>query len=468
MKKQPAVINDPSSFRDPSGFIFKRNNRVLRQINNSYKENYDLLMRSGLYDALVKSNSLIGHTEVDKSSGTAGAYKIIEPEKIPFISYPYEWCFGELRDAALLTLRVFSTALGHGMTLKDASSYNIQFLSGKPVFIDTLSFERYVEGTPWVGYKQFCEHFLSPLALASQADYRLSALLFRYMDGIPLDLVSKLLPLKAKINPGIVMHILFHAGSQKTNTDASVRKNTTKSFTRLSLMGLIDSLESTVKHLKLPSRQTAWTSYSKEGLSPSYSGVSLRHKVRLVGDYLDYLKPRHIWDIGANTGEFSRIAAGKGITSIAMDFDPMVVDENYSKVKSTGETRIFPLCIDLMNPTSSAGWDASERASIFTRSEPDTILALAIIHHLVCTHNVTFMMLASFFAGHTRSLIIEFIPKEDKQVQSLILGREYMFTDYNEKLFESTFRRYFTIEKKEKLTDSGRILYCMKLKSGNR
>jgi len=184
-----------SSFRDPSGFVFWQDGAIYRQINTIYKEDYDRLMTSGLHKALVEEGLIVSHEEVAlQSAAPQVAYKVIRPDQVPFISYPYEWSFSQLKGAALATLRIQRKALDFGMSLKDCSAYNMQFMKGKPVFIDTLSFEKYQEGSPWVAYRQFCQHFLAPLALMSHRDSRLGQLLRIHLDGVPLDLASKLLP----------------------------------------------------------------------------------------------------------------------------------------------------------------------------------------------------------------------------------------------------------------------------------
>lgn len=198
----------PGSFRDPSGFIFFENGSLYRQVNIVYRENYDQLINSGLYETLVRLGLMVSHEEVDLHyARTNSAYRILKPALIPFISYPYEWCFSQLKDAALTTLEIQKKALDFGMSLKDASAYNIQFLDGKPVFIDTLSFEKYEEGQPWVAYRQFCQHFLAPLALMCFSDVRLNQLLRIYPDGIPLDLASCLLPLRTFLKFSLLSHI---------------------------------------------------------------------------------------------------------------------------------------------------------------------------------------------------------------------------------------------------------------------
>ena len=205
-----------ASFRDPSGFLFSQNGILFRQINRTYSEDYARLMDSGLYEKLVKANVLIPHVEVDQAPAEKeAAFKVIQPERVPFISYPYEWSFSQLKDAALATLSIHKRALKLGMSLKDASAYNIQFVHGKAMLIDTLSFEVYKAGEPWTAYKQFCQHFLAPLTLMSYRDIRLSQLLRVYIDGVPLDLVSELLPFKTKFNFGLLTHIHVHASSQK-------------------------------------------------------------------------------------------------------------------------------------------------------------------------------------------------------------------------------------------------------------
>ncbi len=211
---------DPGSFRDPNGFIFYRGQTLFRQVQRLYQPHYDQLMQSGLYEALVNAGLLIPHVEehVDIALKT-GAYRVLRPEPLPFISYPYEWCFSQLRDAALATLQIQMEALRFGMSLKDASAYNIQFRNGKPLLIDTLSFEKYEAGKPWVAYRQFCQHFLAPLALMSYTDIRLGQLLRVHLDGIPLDLTSRLLPCNTKLRMGLLTHIHLHGAAQKRYAD---------------------------------------------------------------------------------------------------------------------------------------------------------------------------------------------------------------------------------------------------------
>jgi len=450
-----------SSFKDPDGFVFLHKNRIFRQINASYKDNYDFLMQSGLYKKLVDLGALIPHKEIDFSSDHEMVYKTIEPQIIPFISYPYEWCFSQFKDAALLTLLIQKISLEFGMTLKDASSFNIQFLFGKPVFIDTLSFEKYKEGQPWVAYRQFCEQFLAPLALMVYKDVRLNRLLQTHMNGIPLDSAVKLLPFTSRLNPALFLHIFLHARSQKRFAHLPLSRKIDKQFSRRAFIGLIENLENGIKGLSWEPEKTVWTDYYNENNYDSYSSKSLAEKKAIVAEYLRVLHSKTLWDIGANTGVFTRIAAKKGIFTVSMDNDPSVVEQNYRQVKENKEKNILPLWVDIINPTPAIGWENKERGSFLSRRLPDTVLALALVHHLVIGNNLPLSKLAAFFAKICSSLIIEFVPKEDQQARLLLQNREAIFLDYTQEIFEKEFSRFFRISKKSIIPKSKRTLYLM-------
>ena len=321
----------PGSFRDPSGFVFRQNGVLYRLVTRSYQVEYDRLTGSGLYDALVKSGLLVAHREV-ALTGLPEACKVLQPDMIQFISYPYEWCFSQLKDAALTTLEIQKRALESGMSLKDASAYNIQFRDGRPVLIDTLSFEPYREGEPWVAYRQFCQHFLAPLALMSHTDVRLSQLLRVYIDGIPLDLASRLLPGSTKLSLTLGTHIHLHAKSQEHYADKAA-KPTGRKLSRMAFMGIISNLEAAVKGLNWKPAGTEWAEYYDE---TNYSAAAFAEKERLVADYLARVQPKMVWDLGANTGRFSRIASHQGILTIASDIDPAAVERNYLDCRQTG------------------------------------------------------------------------------------------------------------------------------------
>jgi len=451
-----------SSFRDPSGFLFFKEGKLYRQINKSYKEDYDMLMSSGLYEDLVSNNLLIPHIESNISTDDEECYKIIEPEKIPFISYNYEWSFSQLKDAALTTLKVQKRALKFGMTLKDASAYNIQFYKGKTILIDTLSFRKYREGELWVSYKQFCNHFLAPLTLMSYSDIRLSQLLKIYIDGIPLDLVSTLLPFRTRMNFSFFSHIHLHARMQKKYEDKpfDIRSHN-KRLSRSGFKAIIYSLESAVKKLKWKPKETDWGDYYN---TTNYSSKAFQCKKDIINQFVDKIKPETVWDLGANTGEFSRIASNKGIHTVSFDIDPAAVEKNYLECRKKKETNLLPLILDLTNPSTGIGWANKERMSFVERGPSDMVFALALIHHLAISNNTPLDRVAEFLSRFCKWLVIEFIPKSDTQVKKLLVTREDVFPDYTQEGFEKAFIEYFDINEAVKIKDSKRTIYLMKTK----
>jgi hypothetical protein len=449
------------SFRDPSGFLFWDNGVIYRQVNSVYKENYEQLINSGLYNALTSTGLLIAHEEVEIAPPEPGkAYRVIRPEMITFISYPYEWSFSQLKAAALVTLEVQKKAMEYDMSLKDGSSYNIQFLNGRAILIDTLSFEKYRQNQPWVAYGQFCRHFLAPLSLMSYRDIRLGVLLRTFIDGIPVDMADALLPFRTRFRFSLLAHIHLHAKSQKVFARRTVKKGEHR-MSRLSFLGIIDSLESAVRKLKWQPTGTEWSDYYDQ---MNYTCDAHDHKKQLVGEFIDRVHPRSVWDLGANDGMFSRLASDKGIRTVSFDNDPAAVEKNYLEAVQKGEKKILPLLLDLTNPSAGIGWANEERQSLIERGPADMVLALALIHHLAITNNVPFIRIAAFLSKICNRLIIEFVPKTDSKVQQLLASREDIFTAYTQDDFEKCFSEYFTIENCVKIAGSERTLYLMQKK----
>jgi ribosomal protein L11 methylase PrmA len=460
-----------ASFRDPSGFLFEYEGQVYRQVNQAYALAYDHLLASGLYKTLIDKGLLIEHEEVERPLAPLPgiAYKVLHPRQLAFVSYPYEWSFSQLKHAALVTLRIQKLALQSGMSLKDASAYNIQFQGGRPVFIDTLSFEQYTEGTPWVAYRQFCQHFLAPLVLMAHVDVRLSQLLRIYIDGIPLDLASKLLPARSKLNPFLSLHIHAHASAQRRYADqpehaAAVAAETGRKMTQTQMLGLLESLESGVRKLEWKPTGTEWADYYET--ADHYSGAAMAEKEKIVAGFLDHIQPENVWDLGANRGVFSRIASQRGIPTLAFDIDPGAVERNYLTCVAHKETNLLPLLMDLTNPSPALGWHNRERAALIERAPAHTAFALALIHHLTISNNVPLPQLADFFAALCRHLIIEFVPKTDPQVKRLLASRADIFPDYTQETFEKIFSGRFSVRASQPVQGSERRLYWMEKRAG--
>jgi hypothetical protein len=453
-----------ASFRDPSGFVFRQDGVVYRQVNQRYREDYDRLIESGLYQALVDRGLLIAHEVVEGPVAEPDtAYRILRPEPLDFLSWPYEWSFSQLKDAALATLEIQRLAMEHDMSLKDASAYNIQFHRGRPVMIDTLSFETYKEGAPWVAYRQFCQHFLAPLALMARCDIRLGQLLRSHIDGIPLDLAARLLPKSTRLRPGLAMHIHLHARFQRNYADADPSRTgkpvKQARVSRTGLLGMVDGLRGTVSKLNWNPGGTEWADYYQ---ATNYSEGAFTAKQKLVDRYLAAVSPEEVWDLGANTGEFSRIAAARDIPVVAFDIDPSAVEKNYRRLRAERQAGPLPLLMDLTNPSPGTGWHERERESFMGRGPVDCAMALALIHHLAISNNVPLPRLADFFAELCHHLIIEFVPRADSQVQRLLSTREDIFDTYDAEHFEAAMLAHFEILEREPVEGSERTLYLMR------
>jgi hypothetical protein len=452
----------PASFRDPSGFLFTREGILYRQVNSSYREEYDLLNSSGLYAELVQKGWLVEHAEVDVKPVQASlAFKVLRPERVDMISYPYEWSFSQLKDAALRTLAIQKMVLKKGMSLKDASAYNIQFRNARAILIDTLSFEIYKPGQPWVAYKQFCQHFLAPLALMDKRDVRLNQLLRVYIDGIPLDLASRLLPARTRLNFGLSAHIHLHASFQRRHAASGISGTSRGAgMSQQSLLGLIDSLRAAIIGLRWDPKGTEWGDYYTE-TSGHYTDAASHHKMEIIEEFIDKISPQSVWDLGANTGVFSRATSRKGIPTVSFDIDPAAVEQNYLACKKNKETNLLPLLLDLTNPSPAIGWNNTERMSLLERGPVDAVLAFALIHHLAIANNVPLTLLADFFHQIGRWLLIEFVPKEDSQVEVLLASREDIFPEYTQEGFETAFKFFYEIRESIPVRETKRRLYLM-------
>jgi len=450
-----------SSFRDPSGFLFKRNGVLYRQVNQSYAKIYDKFISSGLYEELIQHGWLVAHKEVDvETDDKALAYRILQPNLVPFISYPYEWSFSQLKDAALLTLEINKLALSRSMILKDASAFNIQFVDGKPILIDTLSFDVYRKDSAWDGYRQFCQHFLAPLALASLVDVRLMQLSKIYIDGIPLDLAGHLLPVKTHFGlTGLNVHIHLHARVQREYADKQTSRNDAALLSKEALINMLNGLIKTVEKLTWTPKGTEWGDYYS---ATNYSDETLRLKGEIVSRFIDKAKPSKVWDLGANNGLFSREAAKSGIFTVASDIDPAAVEKNYLTIKAHNEKNLMPLLMDLTNPSPAIGWANQEREAFNARGPVDMLLALALIHHLAISNNLPLESIADYFASIANWVVVEFVPKSDSQVKRLLATRKDIFDNYTEKGFEDAFARAFEVSEKKKLMCSERTLYLLK------
>jgi hypothetical protein len=455
-------VIDPASFRDPAGFVFRRDGVVHRQVQLAAAADWDAYRASGLHDRLVADRLIVEHTEAPlEAAALPGAVAVLRPRMLELISYPYEWSFSQLKEAALLTLELQSRALDAGMRLKDASAYNIQLEAGRPILIDTLSFEVAEATEPWPAYRQFCEHFLAPLTLIAHRDARCGLMLREFIDGIPLDLAVRLLPGRTRLNLGLASHLHLHAGAQKRGANAPPpADDAPPPARRVSETGqraLLDSLRRTVEGLRWkPSGH--WADYAS---TTSYSEAATASKGEIMREMLDAIGGTTVWDLGANTGVYSAIAAEAGYRVVAWDQDAGSVEAHWRRVRDGANPAILPLICDLANPSPAIGWALSERASFLERGEPDALLALALVHHLAIGNNVPLASIANLFARIAPRAIVEFVPKEDPMTRRLLAARRDIFEHYSLDGFRAAFNEAFTIVREQLITDSPRTLFLL-------
>ena len=448
-----------SSYRDTDGYVFEYIGKIYRCIKPKYFSDYHELIDCGLYQQLIDAGYLISHTDIDNSEVKIlddDIDKIILPEQIPFISYPYEWSFNMWKDAALLILKIANISLQKGMMLKDATPFNVQFYNGRPVFIDTLSFERHVTEKPWIAYRQFCECFLGPLLLMHYNDRDAGKLFMVYPNGLPLHVLKSLLPAKAKWNLHVYLHVWLH---EKLSLRRKNKEPDKGAFSKQRLIVLLKGLTDFVAALSQKKTKSEWANYYTETI---IGYQYLEEKKIIFENFVSEINFDIVIDLGTNEGLFALLLKQRAKLVIATDEDSSCVNKLYEHIKKEKIKNIIPLVNNLIAPSPAIGWGNAERASATERFKGDLILALALVHHLAIGANIPLQYIAQYLSKAGRFLIIEFVPKSDEKVKQLLLNREDIFTDYNLLNFKNNFSRYFFILKEEKIGDTDRILFLMK------
>ncbi len=446
------MIKEPSSFRDPDSLLEFDAIFYYRKISTNYLPHYLYFKKSGLKDRLIKEGYILPFEEiVDEKPSFGFANEVLRTEKIPFVSYPYEWSFSQLKTAALLTLKINLIALECGMILKDSSAYNIQFIGSKAIFIDTSSFEIYKSNSKWVGYQQFCKHFLAPLLLSSYIDVRLIKLLLTNLDGIDLSFTRKLLPIRSFFNSGIFLHIVVNSIGIKSNNS-----NKTIKLKVSALRSIFEHLTSTIKNLKIGNKDSEWVNYYNR---TNYSDTGLLQKSIIIETFIKGLNIKTALDIGANDGKFSALLANKSIYTVSTDIDELAVEQNFINAIKDDNANLLSLHLNFANPTPAIGWDNTERKSFFGRANFDIVLALAVIHHFVITYDLTFEMIAERFSKLGKYLIIEFPLPEDEKVEIISRTKQVQFSRYNIENFKCAFEKYFNELDSKFVDTNNRIIF---------
>ncbi|MDO6598284.1 class I SAM-dependent methyltransferase [Oceanihabitans sp. 2_MG-2023] len=451
-----------SSFRDPSGYIFTEEGVIKRAIFPIYFKQYEALTTSGFFDSLFINKLLIPHSEKSKT----GDKIVIQPDHIPFISYPYEWSFNMYKEAALLTLKLQKYSLEKGFSLKDATAFNIAFHEGKAIFIDTLSFDFYQENSPWRAYKQFITHFLGPLVLAHYHGAQSLKLMSNFIDGIPIKMLASMLPFKTKMNPFLYSNIHLLAKFEDKHNEDYKGESKASALSKKGQLNIIQSLYDYIKKLSLK-EHSEWGNYYDK---TNYSTDAFVEKSAIINSWITNLNTKTLIDVGGNDGTFVRKITTDLQQALVCDIDNNAVDFNYKAIRENKESFITPFVLDVLNPSAAIGFQNKERDSFINRMKdftPDVTLALAVIHHMSLSGNVTFEMSAQFFASFSKHLVIEFPKRNDSWVQRLLSSKvdfKDYFDWYSLENFETAYAIYFEVIEKKSIANSERVMYLLKPK----
>ena len=458
---------DSGSFRDRDGRIYLHEQRVFRGLSAAALENYRTLSETAFYRNLSESGSLVGTRELHEEGNPlpeqvkqqwAG---FLEHDRIEVISYPYEWPFGMLKAAALLQLKLTEAAIREGFTLKDATPYNVQFNGPKPVFIDIASFEPLAAGEPWAAYRQFCEMFLFPLMLQAYKGVHFQPFLRSRIDGVDVQTAGSLFGFRDRFRKGVMTNVWLQAkldrryGGSGENVRSSLKS---AGFNRELILVNIRKLKKLVTHLQWEGDGSEWGDYTR---FHNYSDDDHTRKEAFVGQCVRVGKPGTVWDIGCNTGQFSRIAAQHCTQVVATDIDHFAVERLYRDPETPAN--VLPLVQNVADPSPNWGWRNMERRDLRHRSQPGMVLCLALLHHVVITANIPLAEFIDWLAGLSDQLLIEYVSRADDKVQTLLRNKEDKYWDYHRDYLERQLQRHYRIRERVELREGQRQLYwCQK------
>jgi len=455
---------EPASFRDRTARVFRRDGHVYRALSEQALTQWQQLSRTRFFQRRQEDGSVVATeplASAEAAEGLSGGswVAVLRHETIPFVSYPYEWCFGMLRAAALLQLDLVLEALGEGLVLKDASAYNVQWRGAQPVFIDIGSFEPLAPGEPWVGYRQFCQLFLYPLMLQAYRDLAPHAWLRGNIDGIPPGDCRRMMSTRDLLRRGVLTHVVLQAkaearyGGSGRDMRAELKR---AGFSTALIRANVRSLRALVDSLAWEPGRSQWSEYTTEH---SYDVEDEERKVRFVASVAGTRRWPLVWDLGCNTGRFARLVADHAACVVALDADQLAVERFYRVLAAEGNRTILPLVGNLADPSPGLGWRGRERVPLADRGKPDLILCLALLHHLVISANIPLPDLLDWLAGLGADLVIEFVDRGDPMVQRLLLNKTDQYGDYDRAAFERGLAASFTIVRTEPLGSGTRFLY---------
>ncbi|HDP34244.1 MAG TPA: class I SAM-dependent methyltransferase [Candidatus Hydrogenedentes bacterium] len=473
MTNPDVLARERGSFRDRNNQVYLLGNRVLRGLSEKALENWRHFEQSKVYRRYAASGNIVASRVIDDSAARQLVAAddrwaaCLEHVRVPFINYSYEWCFEMLKDAALLHLELMENGLCDNLILKDASAFNIQFVGAQPVFIDIPSFEQYVPGTPWVGFRQFCQHFLYPLMLQSYKRVSFRPWLRGNVDGISPEECSRLMSLRDMLRPGVFSLVYLQSklvaalGNAKTSMLDETRDS---EFGKEIIFANIKKLRRIIRKLDWSPPRSEWSEYES---THSYDAACFNRKSAFVRKAAAQRHRQSAWDIGCNTGHFSRILAEGSDYVVAMDVDELAVQRFYHELKQEKNRNILPLVCDVTNPSPRLGWRCEERLSLLDRETPALVLCLALVHHLVITGNIPLVQVMDWLATFKCEVVIEMLTKKDPMVQKLLLNKTDQYPEFTVEGFEAIAARYFVTQEKEEIMPDRRFLYHLAPLTGN-
>jgi hypothetical protein len=461
-------LADPGSFRDPGSRVYRVGETIYRALDERAAMNWKALRATRFFEDGVAAGTIIGTEPAEAAPGVDGWAEVVRHDTVPVISYPYEWTFSMLKDAALLQLDLLLAALAEDMILKDSTPYNVQFIGSRPVFIDIGSFERLEPGDVWVGYRQFLQQFLYPLMLTARVGVPFQPWLRGRMEGLTADEMSRMLGPRDHLRKSSLLHVSLPARSERRyegdDSGRDVRSELQQAgFSKDMIVTNVEGLRRVVTELTWDPDHSRWDDY----VSCAHVSGQREFKADFVTRSLLELAPDTVWDLGTNDGHFARLAGVTTDRVVAFDADHLVLDHFYRALRLDAVDNVLPLLYDLTDPSPGLGWRGAERRPLAARSTPDLVLCLAVVHHLVIGRNVPLRRVVDWLADLGAHVVFEWVPPDDPMVRGLTANKRphEVHGDYEEQALRHLVAERLTVTREEPVPGSSRILFALSPKT---
>lgn len=463
-----AELPEQLSFRDPDGHVVRIGERILRVLRRERADEVDRLLAAPWFAGLVDEGMLPRTRRIERPAGGEAwgdDWIWLEHEALPFPLYPHETTAAQLHDAARLTLHIARTALDNGWCLKDASSWNVLWDGGRPMFCDVASFAPDTGEPLWIAYGQFGRHFIIPLLLHRHLGLPTSSLFLTRRDGVtPRDarrMLGTLRTLRHRAAIEFVALPSFAEGRAGGGPARSPAMAVDRDAGRSILHGTLRRLQRYVDALD-PARgapASTWSGYVDT--RAHYSGQDLAQKAAFVEASLQH-DPGTVLDLGCNTGEYSAMAARLGHRVVAADFDEQALMRLH---RARGSLAVTTACFDVSFPTPAIGWNNGEVDSFLRRAAGrfDTVLCLGLVHHLLVSERVPLPRILGLLHGLApRRLVIEWIDPQDPMFVRIAGPHLALYRSLDEKTFEAALAPHWIVEDRMALAGARRTLYRLR------